>query len=139
MQFTGMLTTQLRHRGAPRGRVPTPNLSLNSGIMQLVPGWAFFGNSNVANGLMYYGYINEWSVQYTHWTQFNVPDAVRHLGELDDAADARTPSRRARRASRAPGRHPADADRHPHHDASRRHRGTSGFAPALGAAGIGGT
>ena len=41
--------------------------------MQLVPAWAFFGNNNVANGLNYYGYINEWSVQYTHFTQFNVP------------------------------------------------------------------
>lgn len=73
MQFTGMLTN---YSYGTSGSAPTQqnaNLAANSGIMQLVPSWAYFGNSNIANGLMYYGYINEWSVQYTHFTQYNVP------------------------------------------------------------------
>jgi len=69
MQFTGMF-----YNG---GNIPksnqNQNLAANAGIMMQWPAWAFFGNNNVSNGLMYYGYINEWSVQYTHWTQFNVP------------------------------------------------------------------
>lgn len=75
MQFTGMLTTySYGTAGTPPATLNT-NLaaSANGGIMQLVPSWAFFGNTNVANGLMYYGYINEWSVQYTHFTQYNIP------------------------------------------------------------------
>lgn len=71
MQFTGMF-----YQG---GNLPSTvqaqntNLATNSGIMMQWPSWALFGNSAVSNGLMYYGYINEWSVQYTHWTQQNVP------------------------------------------------------------------
>lgn len=73
MQFTGMLTNySYGTSGAPPTQA-NANLAANAGIMQLVPSWAYFGNSSVANGLMYFGYINEWSVQYTHWTQYNVP------------------------------------------------------------------
>ena len=68
MQFTGMLTNYSAGTAGVSG-----SITKDQGIMQLVPSWAFFGNSNVANGLNYYGYINEWSVQYTHFTQFNVP------------------------------------------------------------------
>lgn len=68
MQFTGMLTNYSAGTQNVSGAI-----TKNAGIMQLVPGWAFFGNNNVQNGLNYYGYINEWSVQYTHFTQFNVP------------------------------------------------------------------
>lgn len=67
-QFTGMF--------AKFGRTQTAqnqNLSSDAGIMMQWPGWAFFGNNNVKQGLMFYGYISEWSVQYTHWTQYNVP------------------------------------------------------------------
>jgi hypothetical protein len=70
MQFTGMF---YNGGNIPSGANGSQNLAANAGIMMQWPAWAFFGNNNVANGLMYYGYINEWSVQYTHWTQFNVP------------------------------------------------------------------
>ena len=78
MQFTGMLTNYSYGTNGSGGTITAPttaaqNMSANAGIMQLVPAWAFFSNNNVSNGLMYYGYINEWSVQYTHFTQFNVP------------------------------------------------------------------
>jgi hypothetical protein len=73
MQFTGMLTNYSYGTSSNAPATANANLAANSGIMQLVPSWAFFGNNNVANGLMYFGYINEWSVQYTHFTQFNVP------------------------------------------------------------------
>ena len=74
MQFTGMLTNySYGTNGSAAPTTAAQNLSANAGIMQLVPAWAFFGNNNVSNGLMYYGYINEWSVQYTHFTQYNVP------------------------------------------------------------------
>lgn len=68
MQFTGMLTNYSSGTQNVSGAI-----TKNAGIMQLVPSWALFANNNVVNGLQYFGYINEWSVQYTHWTQFNVP------------------------------------------------------------------
>lgn len=67
-QFTGMLTN---YSGGTQN-VSGP-IDQNSGIMQLVPSWALFANNNVVNGLHFFGFINEWSVQYTHFTQFNVP------------------------------------------------------------------
>lgn len=59
----------------------------NGGMMMMVPCYVFFGDawSQVANGkgvssysalsyqLAYYGYISEWSVEYTHWTQNMIP------------------------------------------------------------------
>ena len=78
MQFTGMLSTYQYGTNGQGGLITQPtvaaqNYSTQHGIMQLVPCWAYFGASNVVNNLMYYGYINEWSVQYTHWTQYNIP------------------------------------------------------------------
>jgi hypothetical protein len=78
MQFTGVLSTYQYGTNGQGGLITAPtaaaqNYGLNQGIMQMVPAWAYFGASNVANNLMYYGYINEWSVQYTHWTQYNIP------------------------------------------------------------------
>lgn len=71
MQFTGMFF----NNGQLPSQVATANANLaaNSGIMMQVPSWAYFGNQVVANGLMFYGFVSEFSVQYTHWTQFNVP------------------------------------------------------------------
>lgn len=62
----------------------------NGGIMIMVPCWLYFSNlmqgsaaSNTkaqdggvnafGSQLSYYGYIDSWSVQYTHWTQQMVP------------------------------------------------------------------
>lgn len=72
-QFTGMLTNYSYGTATGVSTAANTNLAANAGIMQLVPSWAFFANNNVTNGLYYYGYINEWSVQYTHFTQYNVP------------------------------------------------------------------
>lgn len=40
------------------------------GPMMLAPAWVYFG---AATGLQYYGYVADWSVQVTHWTQYMVP------------------------------------------------------------------
>ncbi len=71
MQFTGMFY----NGGATPSQVSAQNTNLasNAGIMMQWPSWAIFGNTQVGNALRYYGYISEFSVQYTHWTQFNVP------------------------------------------------------------------
>lgn len=59
----------------------------NGGMMMMIPCYVFFGNAwnQVASGngkasyealsyqLAYYGYISEWSVQYTHWTESMIP------------------------------------------------------------------
>lgn len=42
----------------------------NQGFMMMVPCWAFFGSQTNIN---YFGYISEWDVTYTHFTQFMVP------------------------------------------------------------------
>lgn len=73
MQFTGMLTNYSYGTATTSGLSKNSNYSLNQGIMQLVPCYAYFGNSQQANNASYYGYISEWSVQYTHWTQYNIP------------------------------------------------------------------
>lgn len=46
------------------------NFKANQGFMMMVPCWAFFGGQTNIN---YYGYISEWDVTYTHFTQFMVP------------------------------------------------------------------
>ena len=71
MQFTGMFFNNGNLPSAVQAA--NTNLAANSGIMMQQPAWALFGNSVVQNGLMFYGFISEWSVQYTHWTQYNVP------------------------------------------------------------------
>ena len=74
MQFTGMLASgQFTTNGQGGLTANAAYSTTQTGIMQMIPAWAYFGASNVQNNLMYYGYINEWSVQYTHWTQYNIP------------------------------------------------------------------
>lgn len=73
MQFTGMLTNYSYGTATATGLTQNSNYSVNQGIMQLVPCYAYFGNSQNTTNLSYYGYINEWSVQYTHWSQYNIP------------------------------------------------------------------
>ena len=46
------------------------NYSANQGFMMMVPCWVFFGGQNNIN---YYGYISEWDVTFTHYTQYMVP------------------------------------------------------------------
>lgn len=75
LQFTGMLTNY-SYGTATGDQAPTGkglDFSASQGIMQLVPCYAFFGNADVPHNLSYYGYITDLGVQYTHWTQYNIP------------------------------------------------------------------
>lgn len=73
-QFTGMMVNYSAP-GAPinPGGAKT-NFTSHQGIMQIVPSYVYFSNipGNHTN-LSYYGYISEWDLQVTHWTQFMVP------------------------------------------------------------------
>lgn len=67
-QFTGM-TIGYDQSGV--AKVQNDNsFAGHQGIIQLIPSWVFFGNNQ---NLSYYGYISEWSVTVTHWTQYMVP------------------------------------------------------------------
>src|SRR5581483_7972601 len=46
-------------------------IASTQGPMMLIPIWLFFGN--VTGGLSYYGYVSDWSVTYTHFSQYMVP------------------------------------------------------------------
>jgi hypothetical protein len=68
-QFTGMQV------GYSSGNSSTPtatstSLTGNQGIIQMIPSYVYFGDSN---NLWYYGYISEWDLTVTHWTQYMVP------------------------------------------------------------------
>ena len=71
--FTGMMTNYSYGTASASGLSNNQNYAVNTGIMQLVMCYAYFGNSVVGGNTSYFGYINEWSVQYTHWTQYNIP------------------------------------------------------------------
>lgn len=71
--FTGMLTNYSYGTASTSNLSKNVNYTLNQGIMQLVMAYAYFGSSGQGNNTQYFGYINEWSVQYTHFTQYNVP------------------------------------------------------------------
>jgi hypothetical protein len=68
-QFTGM-TVSYNSSGQVTTSTSPTDLAGRQGIMQLIPSYVFFGNTNV---LAYYGYITEWDVTVTHWTQYMVP------------------------------------------------------------------
>jgi hypothetical protein len=72
-QFTGMTVGYNSSGGTV---VTVPNAGAGSsflgyeGVLQMIPSYIYFGST--AN-LSYYGYITEWDVQITHWTQYMVP------------------------------------------------------------------
>lgn len=72
-QFTGMFMAF--STGNTGSTTPAPTaLTGWQGIMQLIPSWVYFGGSNSAsNSLWYYGYVSEWDVTVTHWTQYMIP------------------------------------------------------------------
>ena len=81
LQFIGVLTTYSYGTAQAAGLLQgltaenaNQNLSTSSGIMQLVPCYAYFGNAGLKNNVAYYGYITELDIQFTHWTQYNVPE-----------------------------------------------------------------
>jgi hypothetical protein len=44
--------------------------AVDTGFMMMVPATVYFGGQNL---IRYYGYISEWDVTFTHWTQWMVP------------------------------------------------------------------
>lgn len=96
MQFTGVLANLARQQAnaeasvANGGSASSTQAQLGSslgGVMMMVPCYVFFGSSlmqmnknpnsanfnALANQLAFYGFISEWSVEYTHWTTNMVP------------------------------------------------------------------
>lgn len=68
-QFTGMTIGYWTDSTGNQG-TQNPGIYKQQGIMQPVYSYVFFGDN--AN-LWYYGYVSEWDVTITHWTQFMVP------------------------------------------------------------------
>lgn len=67
-QFTGM-DIGYSSNGLPSATA-NQTFAGRQGIIQIVPCYVYFGDKN---GLVYYGYISEWDVQVTHWTQRMIP------------------------------------------------------------------
>lgn len=76
-QFTGMLTgySTASNSGGTTTPTSTSYTSLGGyqGVLQLIPSYVFFGSFLGGTSVSYYGYISEWDVTITHWTQFMVP------------------------------------------------------------------
>lgn len=72
-QFTGMFVAY--SSGNSNSTAPTSGaLTGWQGIMQMIPAWVYFGGgSSSATSLWYYGYVSEWDVTVTHWTQYMIP------------------------------------------------------------------
>lgn len=95
MQFTGVTASlDASDQTAILGSTVTSSGVTSGGIMMMMPCYVYFGNaSNQAGGklagqgsipattqftsvgtqLAFYGFISEWSVQYTHWTVNMIP------------------------------------------------------------------
>lgn len=72
-QFTGMFVAY--SDGNSTTTAPqSGTLTGWQGIMQLIPAYVYFGGGNSASSsLWYYGYVSEWDVTVTHWTQYMIP------------------------------------------------------------------
>lgn len=77
--FTGMMLTagQAQGQNGVTSGVQTPasqtvNFAGSQGFMMMVPCYVYFGGG-IQSNINYYGYISEWDVTYTHWTQWMVP------------------------------------------------------------------
>jgi hypothetical protein len=76
MQLTGMMLTSQQNQQSgvtnPDGANKTvAPITGTQGVMTLIPTWLFLGA--LAGGLNYYGYVSDWSVTYTHFSQYMVP------------------------------------------------------------------
>ena len=70
-QFTGMLAqANSSSASAATGGIQAFSQFKDQGVMMVVYSWVYFG---APSGLRYYGYVADWSVQVTHWTQYMVP------------------------------------------------------------------
>lgn len=68
-QFTGMNIGFSSGNNNTTGATST-SIAGHQGILQLIPSYVYFGDSD---NLWYYGYISEWDMTVTHWTQYMVP------------------------------------------------------------------
>lgn len=71
--FTGMHLTgkQASNSSSILGAATSgTSISSSQGFMMMVPCYVYFGGQNV---IRYYGFINNWDVTYTHFTQWMVP------------------------------------------------------------------
>lgn len=68
-QFTGMMVGFSPGTASVSG-APDSSFAGHQGIMQIVPSYVYFSDQF---NLSFYGYISEWDVQVTHWTNFMVP------------------------------------------------------------------
>jgi hypothetical protein len=69
-QFTGMNVAYSTGNTATTSPSSNSQLAGYQGIMQLIPSWVYFSD---ANNLWFHGYVSEWDVTVTHWTQYMVP------------------------------------------------------------------
>lgn len=84
-QVTGQLLQQYSLNGTLGGPIPnaggyTPGLS-QQGVMTMIPTWMFLGPTET--GMSFYGYISDFTVTVTHFTQYMVP--MRCVIDLDFA------------------------------------------------------
>jgi hypothetical protein len=77
--FTGMMLNagQAQGQNGVTSGVQTPsggkvNFAGSQGFMMMVPCYVYFGGGTQSN-INYYGYVSEWDVTFTHWTQWMVP------------------------------------------------------------------
>jgi len=73
-QFTGMNVGYWTTNTGDQGNI-SADFYKQQGIMQPAFSYVFFGGgqNSYKNSLWYYGYVSEWDVTITHWTQFMVP------------------------------------------------------------------
>lgn len=69
-QFTGMLVGASTPGSVANAGGKQNNFAGHQGIVQIVPSYAFFSDKF---NLSFYGYISDWTVQITHWSNFMVP------------------------------------------------------------------
>lgn len=73
-QITGQFFTSYQVNAANAGSA-SPQTTNNpgvtqQGVMSILPTWVYFG---AATGMVYYGYVSDFTVTVTHWTQYMVP------------------------------------------------------------------
>lgn len=72
-QFTGMKINNATGSGLAAGSGGLSGTALPpsyTGIMQLIPSYVFFGGQS---DMFLYGYVSEWDVTITHWSQLMIP------------------------------------------------------------------
>lgn len=85
-QFTGQLLNQYSINGNVNTGNPNPSAGgympgiSQQGVFTMIPSWVFFGPDT---GVVYYGYISDFTVTITHWTKYMIP--MRAIIDVDFA------------------------------------------------------